>query len=165
MKKLGYGKNLYSTSGVVTRHSLLSTDAKVGDIYEYIYIGDDVFGKTIIPHPLQLYLKNDEVQEFFFTEFNKNYLLAAIKTSNGMKYANPLGHIGKYYAVAKTLPVCLMVLALTTCMPSGRGAGGAYLTIFVLAALIFWGGTWAFGATNRALKRNDRNVEALKHSK
>lgn len=164
MQKLGYGKNLYSTSGVVSRSSLLTTDAKVGDAYEYIYIGDDVFGKTIIPHPLQLYLMDNKAQEYFFTEFNKTYLLAAIKTSSGIKYASPLGHIGKYYAVAKTLPVCLMVLALTTCMPSGRGAGGAYLTIFVLAALMFWGGTWAFGTTNRAFKRNDRNVEALRQS-
>ncbi len=164
MKKLAFGKNLYSTSGVVTRYSLLNTDSRVGDIYEYIYIGDDVFGKTVVPHPLQLYLMKDDIQEFFFTKIDKSYLLTSIKTHNGMKYANQLGHIDKYYGVAKTLPACLLVLALTACMPEFRVASGGYLAIFVLAALLFWGGTRAFGSTNRAFRQTDSNVEALKQN-
>ena len=56
MNKLAIGKNIFTLSGRVTNSSGYEMNANVGDGYAYIYIGDQLLKKTIVPHPLQNHL-------------------------------------------------------------------------------------------------------------
>lgn len=56
MNKLTIGKDIFTVSWKVTNSSGCETNANIGDVYKYLYVGDQLLQKTIVPHALQNYL-------------------------------------------------------------------------------------------------------------
>jgi hypothetical protein len=163
MNKLAIGKDIFTVSGKVTNGSGCDTNANVGDVYKYIYIGDQLLQKTIVPHPLPNYLFSDQTQKIFVTKSRGVHIITAIETADGMKYAAPLGHLDRKSWV-KVLPVFLLLTSPLSCAFGGVPIGnpGPIITLIVLASGFCYLAARSFGAANRAWRQVDQNVISLK---
>lgn len=162
MEKINTGKNVFTLSGCITNINGHQIDAHIGDAYEYLYVGDHVLTKTIVPHPLGIYLSSNQTQEFFVTKIHGAHVITAIKTAQGVKYANALGHVAKRNWL-KVLPVFLLLLSPLSCTVGGPSGGhGPMITLVVLASVFCFFAIRSFGAANRAFRQVDRNVALLK---
>lgn len=163
MNKLTVGKNIFTLSGIVTNRSGHRTDANVGDVYEYLYVEDQLLKKTIVPHPLQNYLFSNQAQKIYLTKISGTHIITAIETDGGIKYANPLGHLDRKSWV-KVLPVFLLLTSPLSCVFGGVPIGnpGPIITLIVLASGFCYLAGRSFGAANRAWRLVDKNVITLK---
>lgn len=163
MNKHVTGKNIFSLSGRVTSRGGYQTDANVGDVYEYLYVEDQLLKKTIVPHPLQNYLFDNQVQKIFVTKSRGVHIITAVKTAAGMKYANPLGHLDRKSWI-KVLPVFLLLTSPLSCAFGGVPIGhpGPIITLVVVASGFCYFAAHTFGAANRAWRQVDQNVASLK---
>jgi len=163
MNKLAIGKDIFTVSGKVTNSSGCENNANIGDVYKYLYVGDQLFQKTIVPHPLQNYLFGNRHQKIFITKSSGVHIVTAIQTDDGMKYANSLGHLDRKSWV-KILPVFLLLTSPLSCAFSGvpMGNPGPIITLVVLASGFCYLAARSFGAANRAWRLVDKNVVTLK---
>lgn len=163
MNKLAIGKNIFTLSGRVTNSSGYEMNANVGDGYAYIYIGDQLLKKTIVPHPLQNHLFSNQAQKIYLTKISGTHIITAIETDDGMKYANSLGHLDRKSWV-KVLPVFLLLTSPLSCVFGGvpMGNPGPVITLIVLASGFCYLAARSFGAANRAWRQVDQNVISLK---